>query len=78
MSPTMKEKHPEVFAEDQDANPRQHKRVIPMEVLSLGMSRTGTASKFFGRLTTKKTDADIAISHATCSQHPWLPLLPWC
>ena len=39
----MQEKHPELFAEPLYRDPRERKRVRPMEVLSLGMSRTGTA-----------------------------------
>lgn len=38
-----KAKHPDVFKETQ-IDRRQCHRVVPMEVLSLGMSRTGTAS----------------------------------
>ncbi|KAL8904377.1 MAG: hypothetical protein Q9207_003302 [Kuettlingeria erythrocarpa] len=41
---TLQEKHPELFTESRDLQPRQRKRVVPMEVLSLGMARTGTAS----------------------------------
>ncbi|KAH7354852.1 P-loop containing nucleoside triphosphate hydrolase protein [Rhexocercosporidium sp. MPI-PUGE-AT-0058] len=38
------ETHPYFFKPDQNINRRQYKRVVPMQVLSLGMSRTGTAS----------------------------------
>ena len=39
----MQEKHSELFAEPLHGDPRERKRVRPLEVLSLGMSRTGTA-----------------------------------
>ena len=42
-SPTLQEKHPELFAINTDVDPRKRKRVMPMKVLSLGMPRTGTA-----------------------------------
>ena len=41
--PTLQEKHPELFVTSTDVDPRKRKRVVPMEVLSLGMPRTGTA-----------------------------------
>ncbi|KAL8847471.1 MAG: hypothetical protein Q9221_007497 [Calogaya cf. arnoldii] len=44
--PTMQVKHPEPFAEPLHANPRERTRVRPMEVLSLGMARTGTACEY--------------------------------
>ena len=39
---TMQEKHPELFMTSNE-DPRKRKRVVPMQVLSLGMPRTGTA-----------------------------------
>lgn len=38
---TPEERHPEVYTERHD-DPRKRTRKIPMEVLSLGFSRTGT------------------------------------
>ena len=40
---TVKERHPEVYRESNE-DPRKRTRTVPMEVLSLGMSRTGTMS----------------------------------
>lgn len=37
--------HPYFFKSDRDIDRRQCKRVIPMQVLSLGMPRTGTTCK---------------------------------
>ena len=37
---TMKEKHPELFMPQTDIDRRQHKRVVPMEVMNLGFPRT--------------------------------------
>lgn len=37
-----REKHPELFIPDSNIDRRTCKRVVPMQVLSLGMSRTGT------------------------------------
>ena len=42
---TMKEKHPELFMPLTDIDRRQHKRVVPMEVMNLGFPRTGTMCK---------------------------------
>ncbi|KXH47567.1 hypothetical protein CNYM01_11912 [Colletotrichum nymphaeae SA-01] len=39
-----KEKHPELFKPDLNIDRRQCKRVVPLEVLALGMSKTGTSS----------------------------------
>lgn len=44
---TAAETHPYFFRPDQDIDRRQCKRVVPMQVLSLGMSRTGTACASF-------------------------------
>ncbi|KAK7413485.1 hypothetical protein QQX98_007633 [Neonectria punicea] len=41
---TAKEKHPELFQPDLNIDRRQCKRTVPMQVLALGMSRTGTSS----------------------------------
>ncbi len=41
--PTLQEKHPELFSTSSDVDIRTRKRIVPMEVLSLGMPRTGTA-----------------------------------
>lgn len=55
----MQEKHPELFMTfDQD--PRERKRVVPMEVLSLGMPRTGTACK------TSPTDLECSALLTLC------------
>jgi hypothetical protein len=40
---TASEKHPEVYVRGK-VDPRQRVRTVPMEVLSLGYSRTGTMS----------------------------------
>jgi hypothetical protein len=48
---SMEERHPELFRPDQNVDRRTCERVIPMKVLSLGISRTGTACEnpsFFG------------------------------
>jgi hypothetical protein len=37
--------HPEMYVPDEGIDRHQCKRVVPMEVLSLGLSRTGTACK---------------------------------
>jgi hypothetical protein len=42
---TLEDKHPELFVPDQNINRRKCKRVVPLQVMSLGMSRTGTACK---------------------------------
>lgn len=42
---TPEQKHPELFQPDLNIDRRQCKRVVPMEVLALGMSRTGTSCK---------------------------------
>ena len=39
------ETHPYFFKPDQNINRRLCTRTVPMQVLSLGMSRTGTACK---------------------------------
>ncbi|KAI3529553.1 hypothetical protein CSPX01_15451 [Colletotrichum filicis] len=39
-----KEKHPELFKPDLNIDRRQCERVVPLEVLALGMSKTGTSS----------------------------------
>jgi len=39
-----RERHPELFQKDLNIDRRTCKRVVPMQVLALGMSRTGTAS----------------------------------
>ncbi|KAF6828493.1 hypothetical protein CPLU01_08475 [Colletotrichum plurivorum] len=41
---TEQEKHPELFKPDLNIDRRQCKRVVPLEVLALGMSKTGTSS----------------------------------
>ncbi|KAL2875855.1 hypothetical protein SGCOL_009003 [Colletotrichum sp. CLE4] len=38
------EKHPELFRPDLNVDRRQCKHVVPLEVLALGMSKTGTSS----------------------------------
>jgi hypothetical protein len=43
---SVQERHPELFMADKGVDPRTRKRVVPMEVLALGMPRTGTACKF--------------------------------
>lgn len=40
---TGKDKHAYFYA-DKDEDPYQRQRTVPMEILSLGMSRTGTMS----------------------------------
>jgi hypothetical protein len=42
---TRSEKHPEVYVRGK-VDPRQRVRTVPMEVLSLGYSRTGTMSTY--------------------------------
>lgn len=42
---TLQERHPELFAVDKLTDPRLRHRVVDMEILALGMSRTGTACK---------------------------------
>jgi hypothetical protein len=42
---TASEKHPEVYVRGK-VDPRQRVRTVPMEVLSLGYSRTGTMSTY--------------------------------
>ena len=44
-SKSIEERHPELFAKDLKIDPRTRTRVVPMEVMALGMSRTGTACK---------------------------------
>lgn len=44
---TLEEKHPELFQPDLNIDRRQCKRTVPMQVLALGMSRTGTSCKSF-------------------------------
>ncbi|KAJ4180862.1 hypothetical protein NW767_013417 [Fusarium falciforme] len=41
---TLEEKHPELFQPDLNIDRRKCTRTVPMEVLALGMSRTGTSS----------------------------------
>ncbi|RSL71472.1 hypothetical protein CEP54_001356 [Fusarium duplospermum] len=41
---TLEEKHPELFRPDLNIDRRKCTRTVPMEVLALGMSRTGTSS----------------------------------
>ncbi|KAF4851853.1 hypothetical protein CGCSCA4_v003305 [Colletotrichum siamense] len=41
---TDEEKHPELFKPDLNIDRRTCKRVVPLEVLALGMSKTGTSS----------------------------------
>ncbi|KAJ7435444.1 hypothetical protein B0H11DRAFT_2113750 [Mycena galericulata] len=41
---SIQERHPEMFVRDANIDRHACRRVVPMEVLSLGMSRTGTAS----------------------------------
>ncbi|KAF5007155.1 hypothetical protein FDECE_6508 [Fusarium decemcellulare] len=41
---TPEEKHPELFRPDLNIDRRKCKRTVPLEVLALGMPRTGTAS----------------------------------
>lgn len=43
---TLQEKHPELFRPDLDIDRRKCTRTVPMQVLALGMSRTGTSCKF--------------------------------
>ncbi|KAJ4217652.1 hypothetical protein NW759_008963 [Fusarium solani] len=40
---TLEEKHPELFRPDLNIDRRKCTRTVPMEVLALGMSRTGTS-----------------------------------
>jgi hypothetical protein len=42
---TLEEKHPELFRPDLNIDRRKCTRTVPMEVLALGMSRTGTSCK---------------------------------
>jgi len=42
---TLEEKHPELFQSDLNIDRRKCTRTVPMEVLALGMSRTGTSCK---------------------------------
>jgi hypothetical protein len=62
---SMEEKPPELFTKDLDINKRDGKRTTPMEVLSLGMPRTGTACTNFSYLNppllTTKTAMQIAL-----------------
>jgi hypothetical protein len=46
---TRSEKHPEVYVRGK-VDPRQRVRTVPMEVLSLGYSRTGTMSTYLHML----------------------------
>ena len=39
---TLQEKHPELYVPEQNIDRRTCVRVVPMEVLNMGMSRTGT------------------------------------
>lgn len=40
---TAREKYPDIYVE-RNENPRERRRTVPLEVLSLGYSRTGTMS----------------------------------
>jgi len=44
---SLREKHPEFFIPDSNIDRRGAKRTVPMEVLNLGMPRTGTACTSF-------------------------------
>lgn len=43
---SLKEKYPEIYAQT-NINRKDCVRKVPMEILSLGMGRTGTMCKFF-------------------------------
>lgn len=40
---TARERYPDIYIE-RNENPRERRRTVPLEVLSLGYSRTGTMS----------------------------------
>ena len=48
----LKDRWPHLAEEDRWEDPRQRTRVVPMEVLALGFSRTGTSSMSSQRNTT--------------------------
>lgn len=45
---SLKEKYPEIYAQ-KDIDRRGYKRVVPMEILSLSLGRTGTMCEWFFR-----------------------------
>ena len=45
---SLKEKYPELYAQ-KDVDRRGYKRVVPMEILSLSLGRTGTMCEWFFR-----------------------------
>ena len=45
---SLKEKYPEIYAQ-KDIDRRGCKRVVPMEILSLSLGRTGTMCEWFLR-----------------------------
>jgi hypothetical protein len=42
-----RQRHPELHMKETDIDRHNCKRVVPMEVLSLGMSRTGTSCNLY-------------------------------
>ncbi len=74
----MQEKHPELFDDTMDVDPRKRKRILPLKVLSLGMPRTGTACTVSPLYNIQDFRvANSASSNAAGSKHPRLSMLPW-
>ena len=72
----LEDKHPELFQSDAKIDRRSCKRVIPMQVLSLGFSRTGTACKLASLSDHSFVQFIKAlISHTRCLGNTWLPNL---
>ena len=51
--------HPEMYSPDAGIDRHKRKRVVPMEVLSLGMSRTGTACRCGELLQPHETSVEL-------------------
>jgi hypothetical protein len=54
-----RQRHPELFVQETDVDRHTCKRVVPMEVLSLGMSRTGTSCNLYLYLLLDTAATDI-------------------